>query len=41
MATSLDANGYVVCKDCRQKKSSRDVESCVYCNHFVCKSCAT
>ncbi len=41
MAISLDKDGRAVCISCRQKKSISDLENCVGCDHFVCKSCAT
>lgn len=41
MATGLDSDGSAICKDCRTKHRVNGLETCVLCDHFVCKSCAT
>ena len=40
-SNEMDANGNTKCISCRKIKSATEVELCVGCDHFVCKSCAT
>ena len=36
----LDERGYGMCRCCRKKLSIGDLNSCLYCDRWVCKSCA-
>lgn len=38
---NLDEKGYGMCRCCRRKFSISDLQSCLYCDRWVCKSCAT
>lgn len=40
-STHVNEKGEVMCKTCRRKFKLNEVESCVRCDRFVCKSCAT
>ena len=37
----LNENGYAICTICRKKKFISELETCVLCDKFVCKDCAT
>lgn len=37
----LNEDGEALCVSCRKKKGVADLETCVMCEKFVCKSCAT
>lgn len=38
----LNEDGYAMCVSCRKKKSISDLaDKCVFCDRWVCKSCAT
>lgn len=36
----LNEQGHALCGDCRKKFFVSDLDSCAYCDKFVCKSCA-
>lgn len=37
----LDEKGYGICRCCRRKFFCADLKSCLYCERFVCKRCAS
>lgn len=38
---TLNESGYASCVDCRRKFFISDIVECVFCERWVCKSCAT
>lgn len=40
-SSSLNENGEALCVSCKKKFGISNLETCVVCDKFVCKSCAT
>lgn len=40
-SNEINENGETICISCRRKKFISEVELCILCDRFVCKSCAT